>query len=72
MTNTIMSAGIISNLYNSRGLITHNFDNKALIRSSDGVLWGVIAEGNNKQNLPYPSLSLCQVHSQHPVTGLII
>lgn len=44
MPNAIVTAGILSNVYNSRALITHNYDNAALIRGTDGVLWFTLRE----------------------------
>lgn len=44
MPNTITSAGILANVYNNRALITHNFDNKSIIRTTDGKLWAAIRE----------------------------
>lgn len=44
MPNTITTAGILANVYNSRGLITHNYDNATLVRGTDGTLWFALRE----------------------------
>lgn len=41
-TNT----GIVEASWNSRGLITHNFINKTLIRQDNGILWAAVREGH--------------------------
>lgn len=44
MPNTITTAGILANVYNSRALITHNYDNATLVRGTDGTLWFALRE----------------------------
>jgi hypothetical protein len=47
MTSSIYTnTGIVEASWNSRGLITHNFINKTLIRQDDGVLWAAVREGH--------------------------
>lgn len=41
-TNT----GIVESSWNARGLITHNFINKSLIRQDNGTLWAAVREGH--------------------------
>lgn len=47
MTSSIYTnTGIVESSWNSRGLITHNFVNKTLIKQDNGVLWAAVREGH--------------------------
>jgi hypothetical protein len=54
MTNKIYTqTGIVENSWNSRGLITHNFVNKTLIKTDTGILFAAVQE-----NLPTNEINI--------------
>lgn len=40
----VIDTGILSKSYNSRGLVTHNSDTRALVRQTNGTLWAAVFE----------------------------